>query len=98
MVHDFLDTLYIYNFPYLQITCALVEIFQVEETEEQVMKCYHRLFAALMVRIGSSIGVEPLKAQTLVGIHCHGLFEPGYFLRKCLLSSFWYCQHCYAKI
>ena len=45
----------------IQITCALVEIFQVEETEEQVKKNYHRLFAALMVRIGSSVDVEPLK-------------------------------------
>lgn len=47
----------------LAITCALVEILQVEETEEQVKKIYHRLFAALMVRIGSSVGVEPLKQQ-----------------------------------
>ncbi|XP_052229832.1 maestro heat-like repeat-containing protein family member 1 isoform X3 [Dreissena polymorpha] len=45
----------------LAITCALVEILQVEETEEQVKKSYHRLFAALLVRIGSSVGVEPLK-------------------------------------
>ncbi|XP_052816666.1 maestro heat-like repeat-containing protein family member 1 isoform X2 [Mya arenaria] len=45
----------------LAITCALVEVFQVEEVEEQVVKNYHRLFAALMVRMGSSVGVEPLK-------------------------------------
>ncbi|KAL4234897.1 Mroh1p [Mactra antiquata] len=48
----------------LSITCALVEIFQVEETEEQIKKNYHRLFAALMVRIGSSINVEAMKQQT----------------------------------
>lgn len=47
----------------LAITCALVEIFQVDETEEQVKKNYHRLFAALMVRMGSSVGVEPLKQK-----------------------------------
>ena len=48
---------------YFQITCALKEMFQVEETEEQVAKIYHRLFAALMVRMGASVGVEPLKKQ-----------------------------------
>ena len=51
---------------YLQITCALTEIFQVEETEEQVAKIYHRLFAALMVRMGASVGVETLKKQEQV--------------------------------
>ena len=48
---------------YFQITCALKEMFLVEETEEQVAKIYHRLFAALMVRMGASVGLEPLKKQ-----------------------------------
>lgn len=47
----------------LAITCALCVILQVEETEEQVAKIYHKLFAALMVRLGASVGVEPLKKQ-----------------------------------
>ena len=38
-------------------------MFLVEETEEQVAKIYHRLFAALMVRMGASVGLEPLKKQ-----------------------------------
>jgi len=46
-----------------QITCALVEIFQVEEVGEVVLKIYHRLFAALMVRVGSSVGVQPIKPE-----------------------------------
>ena len=29
---------------------------------------YHRLFAALMVRIGSSVGVEPIKKQDQVNV------------------------------
>lgn len=54
-----------------QITCALVEVFQVEEMEEQVKKNYHRLFTALMVRIGSSVGVEPLKPAVVGIINLH---------------------------
>lgn len=53
-----------------QITCALVEILQVEEIEEQVKKNYHRLFAALMVRMGSSVGVEPLKPPVVGDFGC----------------------------
>ncbi|XP_069113199.1 maestro heat-like repeat-containing protein family member 1 isoform X7 [Argopecten irradians] len=48
----------------LAVTCAMTVIFDVEETEEQVMKNYHRLFAALMLRVGSSVGVKPLKQKT----------------------------------
>ena len=45
----------------LQVTFALVELFKVEETREQVEKMYHRLFAACLVRLGSSAGVNPPK-------------------------------------
>ncbi|KAL3859489.1 hypothetical protein ACJMK2_009708 [Sinanodonta woodiana] len=45
------------------VTCALTEIFKVEETEEEVNKKYHRLFADLMLRIGSANGVKPLTKQ-----------------------------------
>ena len=47
----------------LQVTFALVEIFKVEETREQVEKMYHRLFAACLVRLGSSVGVNPPKSH-----------------------------------
>ncbi|XP_041376876.1 maestro heat-like repeat-containing protein family member 1 [Gigantopelta aegis] len=45
----------------LAITHAFNELFQAEETEEQVLKHFHRLFAAFMIRIGSSNGVNPPK-------------------------------------
>ncbi|XP_046558810.1 LOW QUALITY PROTEIN: maestro heat-like repeat-containing protein family member 1 [Haliotis rubra] len=48
---------------YYQVTYALKEIFEVEESEEQVLKSFHRLFAALMVRVGSAVGVGPPKTQ-----------------------------------
>ncbi|XP_071092263.1 maestro heat-like repeat-containing protein family member 1 [Haliotis cracherodii] len=47
----------------LAVTYALKEIFVVEESEEQVLKNFHRLFAALMVRVGSAVGVGPPKTQ-----------------------------------
>ncbi|XP_076448959.1 maestro heat-like repeat-containing protein family member 1 isoform X1 [Babylonia areolata] len=47
----------------LAVTFALVEMFKVEETGEPVQKIYHRLFAACLVRLGSSVGVNPPKAQ-----------------------------------
>ena len=46
-----------------------------EETEEQVAKIYHRLFAALMVRMGASVGLEPLKKQEPV-CYMSEIFEP----------------------
>jgi hypothetical protein len=46
-----------------QVTFALVELFKVEETREQVQKVYHRLFAACLVRLGSSVGVNLPKQQ-----------------------------------
>ena len=45
------------------MTFALVELFKVEETKEQVQAMYHRLFAACLVRLGSSVGVQPPKPQ-----------------------------------
>ncbi|XP_060075327.1 maestro heat-like repeat-containing protein family member 1 isoform X2 [Ylistrum balloti] len=48
----------------LAVTCAMKVIFDAEETEEQVIKNYHRLFAALMLRVGSSVGVKPLKQKS----------------------------------
>ncbi|KAK6184716.1 hypothetical protein SNE40_007128 [Patella caerulea] len=48
----------------LAITCALTELFKTEETEEEVLKNFHRLFAALIVRIGSSVNVNPPKIQS----------------------------------
>ncbi|OWF48217.1 Maestro heat-like repeat-containing protein family member 1 [Mizuhopecten yessoensis] len=48
----------------LAVTCAMKVIFDVEETEEQVNKNYHRLFAALVLRMGSSVGVKPLKQKS----------------------------------
>ncbi|KAK7115260.1 maestro heat-like repeat-containing protein family member 1 isoform X1 [Littorina saxatilis] len=45
----------------LAVTFALVEIFKVEETREQVQNMFHRLFAACLVRLGSSVGVNPPK-------------------------------------
>ncbi|XP_064611998.1 maestro heat-like repeat-containing protein family member 1 [Liolophura sinensis] len=49
----------------LAATSALTEIFNCEETEEVVMKNFHRLFAALILRIGSMINVKPPKGVQL---------------------------------
>lgn len=38
-------------------------IFDCEETEEQVVKAYHTLMGALMLRIGSSVGVKPARQK-----------------------------------
>ena len=57
-------------------------MLQVEEMEEQVKKNYHRLFAALMVRIGSSVGVEPLK-PTVVSYYWNCIGS------MCNLSVYW---------
>ncbi|KAK7500196.1 hypothetical protein BaRGS_00008419, partial [Batillaria attramentaria] len=43
----------------LAVTFALVEIFKMEETTEQVHKLYHRLFAACLIRLG--IAIEAMK-------------------------------------
>ncbi|CAH1269548.1 MROH1 [Branchiostoma lanceolatum] len=40
-------------------SCALAEILQVPETEEVVISNYHRLFSAVMVRVGATTGVKP---------------------------------------
>ncbi|CAL1544099.1 unnamed protein product [Lymnaea stagnalis] len=45
----------------LAVTYALTEIFKVEETEETVTKFFPRLFAALMIRVGSSVAAKPPK-------------------------------------
>ncbi|BFZ13379.1 hypothetical protein BsWGS_16418 [Bradybaena similaris] len=47
----------------LAVTYALTEFFQVEETQENVLKLFPRLFAALLVRVGSSVSVKPPKSQ-----------------------------------
>ncbi|XP_059158762.1 maestro heat-like repeat-containing protein family member 1 isoform X2 [Physella acuta] len=47
----------------LAVTYALTEIFKVEETEENVTKVFPRLFAALMVRVGSSVAAKPPKEK-----------------------------------
>lgn len=45
------------------MTCALKIIFDCEETEEQGLKAYHTLMGALMLRIGSSVGVKPVRQK-----------------------------------
>ncbi|XP_025115241.1 maestro heat-like repeat-containing protein family member 1 isoform X3 [Pomacea canaliculata] len=49
----------------LAVTFALIEVFAVEETAEELQKIYHRLFAACLVRLGSSIGVGPPKSHVM---------------------------------
>ncbi|ESO87809.1 hypothetical protein LOTGIDRAFT_234834 [Lottia gigantea] len=51
------------NIP-LAITCAITVLFKTEETEAEVIKNFYRLFAALIVRLGSSVGVNPPKSVT----------------------------------
>ena len=43
----------------LQITCALSELFSVEETSVEVMNSYPRLLSAMLVRVASAAGNLP---------------------------------------
>ncbi|XP_033626005.1 maestro heat-like repeat-containing protein family member 1 isoform X2 [Asterias rubens] len=45
--------------PPLTIVHALIEILQVEETEPTLREQFHRIFAALLIYVGSCIGVKP---------------------------------------
>ncbi|XP_012944683.1 maestro heat-like repeat-containing protein family member 1 isoform X2 [Aplysia californica] len=47
----------------LAVTFALTELFKVEETYDCVSKIFPRLFAALVVRVGSSVSVNPPKSK-----------------------------------
>ncbi|RUS75918.1 hypothetical protein EGW08_016306 [Elysia chlorotica] len=47
----------------LAVTFALTEIFKVEETAEIVDGMFPRLFAALMVRVGSSLGAKEPRSK-----------------------------------
>ncbi|XP_034336261.2 maestro heat-like repeat-containing protein family member 1 isoform X2 [Magallana gigas] len=49
----------------MAVTCALKIIFDCEETEEQGLKAYHTLMGALMLRIGSSVGVKPVRQKEM---------------------------------
>ncbi|XP_061166579.1 maestro heat-like repeat-containing protein family member 1 isoform X3 [Saccostrea echinata] len=49
----------------MAVTCALKIIFDCEETEEQVLKAYHTLMGALMLRMGSSVGVKSVKQKEM---------------------------------
>ncbi|XP_056020899.1 maestro heat-like repeat-containing protein family member 1 isoform X2 [Ostrea edulis] len=49
----------------MAVTCAMKIIFDCEETEEQVVKAYHTLMGALMLRIGSSVGVKPARQKEM---------------------------------
>eukprot|EP00794_Sanderia_malayensis_P004075 gene4075-4629_t len=46
-----------------QATCALTEIFRVPETDEIVSRNFPKLFSAMLLRIGSCVGVKPLSAE-----------------------------------
>ncbi|KAI0215332.1 Maestro heat-like repeat-containing protein family member 1 [Lamellibrachia satsuma] len=48
----------------IAVTCALREIFTVEESKVEVMNCYPRLLAAMLVRIASTVGTDPPKVST----------------------------------
>eukprot|EP00058_Branchiostoma_floridae_P019456 XP_002604946.1 hypothetical protein BRAFLDRAFT_77203 [Branchiostoma floridae] len=48
-------------------SCALAEILQVPETEEVVISNYHRLFSAVMVRVGATTGVKPPPKESQAG-------------------------------
>ncbi|KAK6982200.1 maestro heat-like repeat-containing protein family member 1 [Biomphalaria glabrata] len=47
----------------LAVTYAFTEIFKVEETRDNVLKLFPRLFAALIVRIGSSVAAKAPKEK-----------------------------------
>ncbi|GFS16071.1 maestro heat-like repeat family member 1 [Elysia marginata] len=47
----------------LAVTFALTEIFKVEETTDIVIRMFPRLFAALMVRVGSSLGTKEPRSK-----------------------------------
>ena len=71
----------------LQVTFALVELFKVEETGEQVQKFYHRLFAACLVRLGSSVGVSPPKTVVRLAFVFHVYFTFHLSPRLCASSA-----------
>ncbi|GFN92402.1 maestro heat-like repeat family member 1 [Plakobranchus ocellatus] len=47
----------------LAVTFALTEIFKVDETAETVTRMFPRLFAALIVRVGSSLGAKEPRSK-----------------------------------
>ncbi|XP_019641769.1 PREDICTED: maestro heat-like repeat-containing protein family member 1 isoform X1 [Branchiostoma belcheri] len=51
----------------MAVSCALAEILQVPETEEVVLSNYHRLFSAIMVRVGATTGVKRPPKETQAG-------------------------------
>ena len=46
-----------------QIVCAITEILRVEDVEGHLQDHFARLFAALIVYAGSSVGIRPPKEQ-----------------------------------
>ena len=52
----------------IQVTCALREIFSVEESKVEVMNSYPRLLAAMLVRMASTVGTDPPKVSTVTNI------------------------------
>ena len=57
------------------MTCALKEIFSVEESKVEVMNSYPRLLAAVLVRIASTVGTDPPKVSTVTNIFLGGLLN-----------------------
>nr|XP_022339324.1 maestro heat-like repeat-containing protein family member 1 isoform X2 [Crassostrea virginica] len=49
----------------MAVTSALKIVFDCEETEEQALQAYHTLMGALMLRMGSSVGIRPVKQKEM---------------------------------
>lgn len=59
--------------PFAQATCAMAELFKVEEARDQLGQLYPMILGAVMVRVASTVDVKPPKRPKVnvqLNIYC----------------------------